>query len=246
MCEQRCGCWAHTTFIAHRPQQTDVGPGNASSSRSSRIAMYWTASLAGVPVYIFLAKKFDTRWLMMFGLASFGLAMWSYSFITHDWGGDEFLIPQILRGFPQVFAVAPAVTLGLGSLSPERLKYASGLFNMMRNLGGAVGIAVCGAILNARTNFHFDAIASHLTPANGPMQRLISEVGHRYGANPGSVDAGHSAALKQLWHLAYREASTLAYADAFRAIMLAFLVATLLVPLLRQVASPKAPSASSH
>ena len=42
----------------------------------------------------------------------------------------------MLRGFPQVFVVAPAVTLGLGSLPPERLKYASGLFNMMRNLGG--------------------------------------------------------------------------------------------------------------
>jgi DHA2 family multidrug resistance protein len=72
----------------------------------------------------------------------------------------------MLRGFPQVFAVAPSVNLSLGSLSPERLKYASGLFNMMRNLGGAVGIAVCGAILNARTNFHFVAIASNLTPAN--------------------------------------------------------------------------------
>ena len=85
---------------------------------------------------------------MMLGLASFGLAMWSYSFITHDWGADELLLPQVLRGLPQVFAVAPAVNLGLGSLPPERLKYASGLFNMMRNLGGAVGIAVCGAILN--------------------------------------------------------------------------------------------------
>ena len=97
------------------------------------------------------------------------LSMWAFSFITHDWSGGELLVPQILRGFPQVFAVAPAVTLGLGSLPPERLKYASGLFNMMRNLGGAVGIAVCGAILNARTNFHFNMIASHLTPANGPM-----------------------------------------------------------------------------
>ena len=81
--------------------------------------------------------------------------MWSFSFITHDWGAAELLLPQILRGFPQVFAVAPSVNLGLGSLPPERLKYASGLFNMMRNLGGAVGIAVCGAILNDRTNFHF-------------------------------------------------------------------------------------------
>ena len=67
------------------------------------------ASLIGVPIYILLAKRFDLRWLMMFGLASFGLAMWSYSFITHDWGADQLLIPQVLRGLPQVFAVAPAV-----------------------------------------------------------------------------------------------------------------------------------------
>src|SRR6516225_5028636 len=197
------------------------------------------ASLIGVPIYILLAKKFDIRWLMMLGLASFGLAMWSYSYITHDWGADQLLIPQILRGLPQVFAVAPAVNLGLGSLPPERLKYASGLFNMMRNLGGAVGIAVCGAILNDRTNFHFNMIASHLTPANGPMDRLIAALTQRYAALPGSLDAGHVAALKELWLLAYREASTLAYADAFRAIMAAFVVATLLVPLLRNVTTVK-------
>src|SRR6202030_47219 len=108
--------------------------------------------------YIVLARKYDTRWLMMFGMACFGVAMWSFSFITSTWSAAELLIPQILRGFPQVFAVAPSVNLGLGSLPPERLKYASGLFNMMRNLGGAVGIAVSGAILNDRTNFHFHAI----------------------------------------------------------------------------------------
>ena len=181
------------------------------SAWQTGIAIFSTgaASLIGVPVYIALARKFDTRWLMMFGLASFGLAMWSYSFITHDWGGAELLLPQILRGFPQVFAVAPSVNLGLGSLPPERLKYASGLFNMMRNLGGAVGIAVSGAILNDRTNFHFLAIASSLTPANGAMTRLTSSMAQRYGAVPGSPQEGHAAALKQLWHLAYREASTL-------------------------------------
>ena len=140
------------------------------------------ASLVGVPIYVMLAKKFDTRWLMMAGLASFGLSMWSFSFITHDWGAAELLRATILRGFPQVFAVAPSVNLGLGSLPPERLKYASGLFNMMRNLGGAVGIAVCGAILNDRTNFHFHAIASNLTPANGAMTRLLNEVAQRYAA----------------------------------------------------------------
>jgi DHA2 family multidrug resistance protein len=200
------------------------------------------AQIVGTPLYIILARWIDTRWLMMVGLASFGLSMWSFSFITHDWGADQLLVPQFLRGLPQVFAVAPAVNLGLGSLTPERLKYASGLFNMMRNLGGAVGIAVCSAILNQRTNFHFVAIASNLTPANGAMARLVDHMTTRYGALPGSLQAGHVAAVKQLWQLAYREASTLAYADAFRAIMVAFVVATLLVPLLRNVAPKAAPS----
>src|SRR5215472_9723517 len=218
------------------------------SAWQTGIAIFSTgaASLAGTPVYVLLARKFDTRWLMMFGLALFGVSMWAFSYITSDWSDGELLVPQILRGFPQVFAVAPAVTLGLGSLPPERLKYASGLFNMMRNLGGAVGIAVCGAILNARTNFHFDMIASHLTPANGPMTRLIASAAQRYGAIPGSPEAGQLAAVKTLWNLAYREASTLAYADAFRAIMVAFIVATLLVPLLRQVGRAKTLPANSH
>ena len=216
------------------------------SAWQTGIAIFLTgaASLVGTLVYVFLARKFDTRWLMMFGLALFGFSMWSFGFITHDWGGDQLLLPQILRGFPQVFAVAPAVTLGLGSLPPERLKYASGLFNMMRNLGGAVGIAVCGAILNTRTNFHFDALAYHLTPANGAMTRIVDGIAQRYGALPGSLDAGHVAALKELWRLAYREASTLAFADAFHAIMVAFIAATLLVPLLRQVGPAMAPTAS--
>ena len=200
------------------------------------------ASLAAVPVYILLTKLVDLRWLMMAGLAAFGVAMWSYSFITHDWSGSELLWPQIMRGFPQVFAIAPSVLLGLGSLAPERLKYASGLFNMMRNLGGAVGIAVCGAILNNRTNFHFDAIAAHLTPANGAAMRFVQASAQRFAALPGSLGDGHAAALKQLFRLAYREAQTLAFADAFRAIMVAFVLATLLVPLMRNVAAKPMPA----
>ena len=218
------------------------------SAWQTGIAVFSTgaASLAGVPVYVMLARKIDTRWLMMFGLASFGAAMWSFSFITHEWGSAELLLPQVLRGFPQVFAVAPSVTLGLGSLPPERLKYASGLFNMMRNLGGAVGIAVCGAILNDRTNLHFVTIASNLTPANGAMERLLHGMTERYAAALGGPVAGHAAALSQLWHLAYREAETLAFADAFRTIMVAFAIATVVVPLMRKVAAPKAPPAEAH
>jgi DHA2 family multidrug resistance protein len=67
------------------------------------------------------------------------------------------------------------------------------------------------------------------------MERLLHGMVGRYGALPGSAQDGQQAALQQLWHLAYREASTLA-----------FIVATLLVPLLRNIAAPSAPSSDAH
>ncbi len=106
------------------------------SAWQTGVAIFSTgaASLIAVPVYIMLARKFDTRWLMMFGLASFGLAMWSFSFITHDGVGSarSSSCRKSCAAFLKSLPWPPSVNLGLGSLAPERLKYASGLFNMMR------------------------------------------------------------------------------------------------------------------
>jgi len=211
------------------------------------IASTGAASLIGIPIYIALAKRFDTRWLMMFGLGSFALSMWSFSGITHDWSARELFWPQFLRGFPQVFAIAPAVTLGLGSLPPERLKYASGLFNMMRNLGGAIGIAVCATILNDRTNLHFERLAEHLNSSNIAMQQMLNHVGTKFAAaNGGDVIHGHAAALKDLWNLTYREARVMTFADAFLFIGVCLAIATLLTPLMKKVIAPAVTPANAH
>ncbi|HEV2211082.1 MAG TPA: DHA2 family efflux MFS transporter permease subunit [Verrucomicrobiae bacterium] len=211
------------------------------------VASTGVASLVGVPVYILLARKFDTRWLMMFGLGMFAVSLWSFSFITHDWGSAELFLPQWLRGFPQVFAVAPAVTLGLGSLSPNRLKYASGLFNMMRNLGGAIGIAACATILNDRTNLHFLRLAEHLNPTNSAMQGLLHGVTARFAAaRGGDVLHGHVAALRQLWSVTYREARVQTFADAFLAMAICLAIAAMLVPLMRKVKSSASAAAAAH
>jgi DHA2 family multidrug resistance protein len=200
--------------------------------------------IMSIPLYTMLANRVDLRWLLMAGLACFALSMWNFAPITHDWGADELLLPQALRGMAQQFAVAPTVTLTLGSLSPARLKLASGLFNLMRNLGGAIGIAVCATLLNDRTNLHFYRLAEHLNAANEAMNdalaRLTAQAAHWAG------DHGPTAALARLWSLTYREAQTQAYGDAFLAVMACFVVATALVPLMRKVQPPKAPSADAH
>src|ERR1700683_4457904 len=105
----------------------------------------------------------------MFGLSCFGISMWLFTPMMNQWGWPEMLLPLAFRGLATPFAMASTVTLALGGLPPERLKLASGLFTLMRSLGGAIGIAVCGTILNDRTNLHFLRIAEHLNPTNTGM-----------------------------------------------------------------------------
>jgi DHA2 family multidrug resistance protein len=203
--------------------------------------------IMAIPVYTFLARRIDLRWLMLFGLACFTFSMWNFSPITHDWGWRELLIPQAFRGFSQQFAVAPTVTLTLGVIPPERLKLASGLFNLMRNLGGAIGIALCGTILNDRTNLHFLRLAEHLNATNSAMTSWLGQVGTRATElNGGDAVTGHAIALRQLWTLTMREAQTETYSDAFLVLMLCLGLATVMVPLMRKVAPPRAPVADAH
>jgi MFS transporter, DHA2 family, multidrug resistance protein len=203
--------------------------------------------ILAIPVYTFCTRYIDLRWLMMVGLACFALGMWNFTPITHDWGWRQLLLPQAFRGFAQLFAVAPTVTLTLGGLAPERLKLASGLFNLMRNLGGAMGIAACATILNDRANLHFLRLAEHLNTANPAMTELLQRVTAADMAKwGGDAVHGYASALKQLWSLTWREAQTQTFADAFLVIGACFLIATLMVPLMRKVVSPAGPSADAH
>ena len=202
--------------------------------------------LLAIPVYALLANRIDLRWILMLGLALFALSMWDFSPITHDWGAKELLLPQAIRGFAQQLAVPPVVTLTLGGLAPARLKLASGLFNLMRNLGGALGIAACATVLNDRTNLHFLRLAEHLTVRNEAMNRWLDQLNDQaqaLGFNP--LDAGEPA-LRQLWAITWREAQTLTFADAFLMIMVCFLIAIVLVPFMRKVQLPPQPSADAH
>jgi DHA2 family multidrug resistance protein len=202
--------------------------------------------ILSIPVYAALANRIDLRWLMMFGLACFALSMWDFAPITHDWGWQELLLPQALRGIGQQFAVPPAVTLSLGALAPDRLKLASGLFNLMRNLGGAIGIAACATILNDRTNTHFLRLAEHLNSTNEAMGSMLTGTAANLSAWGLDAATAQAGAIKQLWQLTLREAQTQTFSDAFLAVMVCFVIATVMVPLMHKVAPPAAPSADAH
>jgi DHA2 family multidrug resistance protein len=203
--------------------------------------------ISAIPFYTYLARRIDLRWLMMFGLACFAAGMWQFTYITSDWGWKELLLPQGLRGFAQQFALAPIITLTLGGLRPERLKLASGLFNLMRNLGGAIGIAVCGTVLIDRTNLHYLHIAENLSASNSDTVAKLQNL-TQYLANKmdGDTVRAHAAAVKALFGRSWGEALTQTFADAFLIIAACFVIAFVMVPLMSKVAPPKAPSADAH
>jgi len=139
------------------------------------------------------------------------------------------------------------VTLGLGSLPPDRLKYASGLFNMMRNLGGAIGIALCATILNDRTNLHYERLAERLNSSNAAFQATLAKLEEKFALNfNGDFSRGHDVALQTVQSLTHREAQVESFADAFFAIGIALALAALLTPLLKKVAPTAAPDPGGH
>ena len=110
----------------------------------------------------------------------------------------------------------------------------------MRNLGGAIGIAGCGTILNDRTNLHFLRLAEHLNNTNTAMMEMLRPRRRtRRRQSGGDAVMGHAIALRQLWTLAMREAQTQTFADAFLALMVCLGLATMMVPLMRKVGPPK-------
>ena len=105
--------------------------------------------------------------MLMAGFLFFAVGTWRMTWLTKDWDFWELLWPQIFRGVGLMLSIIPINNIALGTLPPERLKNASGLFNLMRNLGGAVGLAGLTTMLNDRTDLHLARLHEAVTWSRG-------------------------------------------------------------------------------
>ncbi|MGH6860557.1 MAG: MFS transporter, partial [Phyllobacterium sp.] len=191
--------------------------------------------LLAIPVYALLANRFDLRWILMFGLSLFALSMWDFSPITHDWGAKELLLPQAIRGFAQQMAVPPVVTLTLGALAPDRLKLASGLFNLMRNLGGAVGLAVINQILTDRGALHYAQLSEHVRWGNPEADDLMASMSSNFTTR--GLD-GPAAALARMSAMVHQQASLLSFMDVFYILTVLFASLAVFAVMMRKPGAP--------
>ena len=195
---------------------------------------------ASAPLVGMLMTKVDPRLMLAAGFLIFAASNWQASYITKDWDFWELLVPQLLRGFGMMLAIVPITNVALGTLSPDRLKNASGLFNLTRNLGGAVGLAALNTVLNNRTDLHLARLHESITWSRLPATEALSRFASRM---PGS-DA-QSMALKQMFELVHQEGVVMAFADVFLLLCLLYVVFAGMIVLMRRP-DPVAAGAGGH
>lgn len=190
------------------------------------IAMFLTAPIAGR-----LSAIIDPRIMIGGGFIGFAIGTWQAHYITSDWAFWELLVPQILRGVSLMMCMVTVTNIALGTLTPIEMRGGSGLFNLTRNLGGAVGLALINTIMNQRFDLHLQRLHEVVSFDSSTASERLSAMTHAFhslGSSAGMV------ALKQMSLLVRKQAFTLAIADIFFILTLVFASILLMLPLLQR------------
>ncbi len=191
-----------------------------------------------------LAKIIDSRLMLALGLTGFSLGCWINGNLTHEAAYWEFFWPQAIRGFSLMFCFLPINSLALGTLPLDEVKNASGLYNLTRNLGGAIGLAVANTMMIKLNKAHYAVLREAVTPDSPQAQAILGGLRERMAG--AALADEESAALKQLYMLVMREAEVLTLNTLFHTLSLIFLLALVLMPWVRKVSAAPADSSGGH
>src|SRR5262249_37419122 len=154
--------------------------------------------------------------VIVFGLSLFAASLWLTSKVTAEWGFWELLGPQALRGAAIMLCIVPSVTLALGGFAAAELRYASALFNLMRTLGGAIGIAMVNTWLADQTRIHVARFGEGLGQSGARAPDFVAAVAARISERGGDVSQALLSAQAEFARFVGRQATTFAFEEVFR------------------------------
>jgi DHA2 family multidrug resistance protein len=183
-----------------------------------------------IPLVPKLMKTFDIRYIGFLGIALFAASCFMNIQLSFDDSGDQFLLPNIVRAIGQALIITPLTAISLADIAPKDAGNASGLFNMLRNLGGAIGTASLQTIITKREQFHSNILGQSVTLYRDEVrQRLAQMTGYFQSRGADSGLAQHEAVV-ELGKIVKRQSLVMGFADTFAVIgiMLAIAAAALL------------------
>lgn len=198
------------------------------NSEQIGMVLAWTGlpQLLLIPLVPRLMQKFDARIIIGIGFILFAASNFMNIYMTNDYGADQLLWPNVVRAIGQALVMAPLSAVATAGIEAENAGSASGLFNMMRNLGGAVGIALLQTVLTKREQYHSNVLMQSVSVFEQVTRTRLEQL-TQYFINHGVLDradASHRAYVA-IGHVVQKQAYIFAFSDTFYLLGLALIVA---------------------
>ncbi|AZL67730.1 DHA2 family efflux MFS transporter permease subunit [Pseudomonas oryziphila] len=180
-----------------------------------------------IPLVPLLMKVISPKLLCALGFCLFGVASFSSGVLNPDFAGPQFNQIQVIRAIGQPMIMVTISLIATAYIQPQDAGSASSLFNILRNLGGAIGIALLATLLDARAKVYFDYLREALVPSNPQVAERLAQLTERLGND--------TAALGKLSEITHQQAMIMAYNDAFHFVGIGLAVSMLAVLLTRKL-----------
>lgn len=200
------------------------------------------ATLIAMPFVGVVIQRYDGRWVVLAGLILGAYSMFLMQGFTLEASYWAFVWPRIILGVALGMIFVPLTTVTLSTISKVEMGNATGIFNLLRNIGGSVGIATAATLLSRFSQVYQNNLAGHVNPYNPVTQLRLAELQQAAIAKGLDPVTAKEAALAVLYGTVQRQAGMLAYNHIFWIIGLAFLV---IVPFLLLLKKPKDHSSAS-
>lgn len=207
------------------------------NSEQIGMVLAWTGlpQLVLIPLVPRLMQKFDARIIIGIGFILFAASNFMNIFMSNDYGADQLLWPNVVRAIGQALVLAPLSAVATAGIEPANAGSASGLFNMMRNLGGAVGIALLQTVLTKREQYHSNVLMQSVSVFEQATRTRLEQL-TQYFINHGVLDRADAAhrAYVAIGHTVQKQAYILAFSDTFYLLGVALIVALIAVLFLKK------------
>lgn len=207
--------------------------------------------LSGIPAFMLmpilprLITRVDIKLLVILGLLLYALSCFLDTSLTAQSAGDDFVLSQLIRGFAQMLCMMPLNQASMAAVSREESGDAAGLYNMARNLGGSVGLALIGTFIDRREALH-GSVLRQAVHANSDLVQSRLEQMSQLLANGLDMGQAKMMALAQLANRIGQQAMVITYNETYWLLMLSMLACIPLALLLKQPAKQPASSDMAH
>ena len=192
----------------------------------------WTGlpQLVLIPLVPKLMQRFDIRYIAFTGMGLFALSAFMNTTMSLDYSGDQLFLPNIVRAIGQALTLAPLSAISLGSVAPQDAAAASGISNMMRNLGGAVGTALLSTIVTKREQFHSNIIGQAVHLGREEVRARIDQMTNFFLAHGVTDQAeAHRKAIVALGNAVRRQALVMGFSDSFAVVGIVLVLAAIAI-----------------